>query len=121
MKVIVAGGRTYKSTPEAKKWLIEKLKELDCHAVISGCANGADKFGEEVAEELKLEIYKYPANWKLNGLGAGFIRNAQMAEIADACILFPGGKGTANMKKLAEGKKLIIFEYDESLYDQVEK
>ena len=39
---------------------------------------------------------------------AGFNRNRQMAEYADALIVFRGGKGTQDMVKQAEFKNLKI-------------
>jgi hypothetical protein len=113
MRVIIAGGRDYKPTIKATVWLLEILDELKPDVIISGHAKGADTFGEEIADLLKIEKFLYPAEWDKYGLAAGYKRNEIMAKIANACILFPGGKGTDSMKKLAEDYKLEIFEYKE--------
>ena len=71
--------------------------------VISGCARGADSLGELYAKTKgyatgKMEE-RHPADWNKNGKSAGYIRNEQMAEVADALVAFWDGKsrGTANM------------------------
>lgn len=111
MRVIVAGGRDFQPTEEHSIWLKEKLLELKAAEIVCGMAKGADLFGFKIAKEMKLPIKEFPANWNKYGNLAGPIRNSEMAKNADACILFPGGKGTANMKTLAQLNELIIVEY----------
>lgn len=57
----------------------------------------------------------YPANWKLYGKRAGFLRNEQMAQNADALVAFWNGesRGTKNMIELAKryGLKMRIKQY----------
>jgi len=57
-----------------------------------------------------LKIKSFPAKWERYGKSAGMKRNLQMAMYADACILFPGGRATANMKELAITSKLKVIE-----------
>ena len=118
IKVIIAGGRNFIPSIEANMWLDRKLnamKEIyDNVTIISGGAKGADKFGEDKAKELGLHCIVYPAKWDIYGKTAGFKRNEQMAQIANACILFPGGNGTADMEKRAYKHNLIIYKYKES-------
>lgn len=111
MKVIIAGGRKFKPDAKSALWLIELLKVLQPSEIISGGAKGADKFGEEAAKTLDIPIRQFPAKWNDFGRKAGMMRNKQMAEYADACILLPGGVGTANMKKEALNRGLIVYEY----------
>jgi hypothetical protein len=59
----------------------------------------------------RVPVKQFPADWNKYGKAAGPIRNAQMAKYADAVILFPGGRGTANMRKLAKEHGLEIL-YD---------
>jgi hypothetical protein len=113
MKVIVAGGREYKPTEKAFEWLKKNLLAVKATEVVSGCAEGADKFGEAMAHILKLPIKQFPAAWDTYGRGAGAIRNEEMAQYADVCFLFPGGRGTENMKELAMRYKLPLKEYKE--------
>ena len=111
MKVIIAGGRNFIYDEYHVKWLINKLKEIEADEVVCGMAPGADMFGYKVAKHMGLKIKEFPAKWKEFGPSAGPIRNEEMAKYADACILFLGGKGTANMKKNAIKYGLKVIEY----------
>jgi hypothetical protein len=75
--------------------------------VVSGCAHGADKLGERWAASLKIPVARFPADWDTHGKRAGFIRNSEMAEYADACIVFWNGtsKGTKHMIDIAKRKQ----------------
>jgi hypothetical protein len=52
----------------------------------------------------------FPAQWSIYGKGAGYIRNREMAQYADALIAFWDGKskGTKNMIDEAKKQGLII-------------
>lgn len=122
MKVIIAGGRDYGPSTHARIWLIKKLEELGCTEIVSGGAEGADLFGEKVARILGYEVTRFPvlpSEWKYLGRRAGPMRNEKMAiySIQDgaksACILFPGGKGTSDMKRHALKYGITVIEYEE--------
>lgn len=106
LRTIIAGGRTYNLTQADEAW----LNTLPIGEVVSGCAKGADTGGELWAKKRGIPVKRFPANWKAFGKGAGHIRNRQMAEYAQAVVLFQGGKGTANMKQEAQHRELVIFE-----------
>ena len=130
MKVIVAGGRHFRGTLKHKKWLIKTLRRLNATILVWGCCEGADAFGYKVAKSIGMKDAKFPADWydfsepcfikidkrgrKYNAL-AGFNRNAKMAEFADACILFPGGNGTSDMRKQAQKNNLTIVNYTDNV------
>ena len=114
MKVVIAGGRKYHMIASDVKWLNELNKEIDITEIVSGKATGADYWGEQWAKYNNIPIKEFPAKWK-NGLGgvdysAGHKRNEEMAKYADAVVLFPGGTGTANMRKNAIKYGLPIYE-----------
>jgi hypothetical protein len=111
MKIIVAGGRNFKPLMEDYVWLVVQLKSMNATEIVCGCATGADAFGERVAKDMNLPAKKFPADWNLHGRAAGPKRNAEMAQYADACILFPGGRGTADMEEKALKNNLIIVKY----------
>ena len=111
MRVIIAGGRDYKPTTSSWFWLRDRLAELKADEIVSGGAPGADAMGEKIAERLALKLTTFPAEWDKYGKAAGPIRNQKMADYADACILFPGGRGTADMKARAMARGLVIVEY----------
>lgn len=112
-RVIVAGGREFNDyellMSKCDYYLQNKLKEGRV-VIVSGHATGADSLGERYAQERGLECEQYPADWKTHGRAAGPIRNAQMAEVADALIAFWNGqsRGTANMINLAKSKGLKV-------------
>ena len=54
---------------------------------------------------------RFPADWDKHGRAAGPIRNAQMARYADAVALFPGGRGTASMRRVAEKAGITVYEF----------
>ena len=112
-KVIIAGSRgfsNYKLLKETcDKYLREKKKTHNV-VVISGHARGADSLGEKYASDEDLDLEIYPADWKKYGKSAGFMRNEQMADIADAVIAFWNGEshGTKHMIDTAEEKGLNV-------------
>ena len=112
-KVIIAGSRgfsNYKLLREkCNEYLREKRKEYNI-IIISGGARGADFFGEKYAQDEGFSLEVFPANWNKFGKSAGFRRNEQMAEVADALIAFWDGKshGTKHMIEIMENKKLLV-------------
>ena len=112
-KFIIAGSRgfsNYKLLKEkCNKYLCEKRKECNI-IIISGGARGADTLGEKYAQDEGFSLEKFPANWNKFGKSAGFRRNEQMAEVADALIAFWDGKshGTKHMIEIMENKKLLV-------------
>jgi hypothetical protein len=107
MKTIISGGRDYQLTEDD----YYRLAEINITEVVSGCARGADIGGELYATNMKLPIKRFPADWGRHHVAAGPIRNKAMAEYADACVVFPGGKGTDNMFEQATKKGLIVFDW----------
>ena len=111
LKVIVAGGREFKDYQKVKDSLQFYLKRFEPSGIeiVSGGAKGADSLGERYAREFGCQVKRFPADWKKYGLGAGPVRNNEMAQYADALVAFDtGGKGTANMIKQATAKGLFV-------------
>ena len=92
IKVIIAGTRDFDNYELLKqkmdKILAGKVRNNEEIIIISGTARGADKLGERYAREKGYKIERYPANWDKYGKRAGYIRNEQMAKVADACVCF---------------------------------
>ena len=112
-RVIIAGGRDFDNYVLLKEKcdsiLSEKAKQ--CRIIIvSGAAKGADSLGEQYARENGYAIDSRPADWNAHGKSAGFIRNVQMANSADALIAFWDGKshGTKHMIDAAINKELEV-------------
>lgn len=109
-KVIIAGGRDfndYELLKEKCDWFLSNKIQLDEPVVIiSGGATGADSLGEKYAKENNLILERKPADWDKYGKSAGYRRNKEMVNIADAAIFFWDGqsKGTKHTIDLCKEK-----------------
>ncbi len=113
MRVIIAGSRNIESMPtirDAMKCAIE-AENIIPTVLISGTAVGVDKCGIQWAEENGLPIRRFPALWDKYGKRAGYVRNAQMADNADALVAVWDGvsKGTKHMINIARSRQLRVF------------
>jgi len=112
MRTIIAGSRDATDIRE----LLSAIKKCDWEItqVVCGMARGADTLGLRWANRMQIPVAKFPANWDLYGKSAGYRRNAQMAENADALIALWDGKsrGTGHMVDIARasGLKLLIHQ-----------
>jgi len=81
--------------------------------VVSGTALGADRLGEEWAEEQGIAVRRMPADWDRYGKKAGFLRNREMAQVAEALIALWDGTspGTRDMVKEGRERGLEVFLY----------
>lgn len=107
MKTIICGGRDYYLTETDRN----RLSTLPITEVVSGGARGADHGGEVWAYYANVPIKKFPADWEKYGRAAGMVRNEQMAEYAEACVAFPGGRGTSDMVARAKKHGLTIYDF----------
>ena len=109
-KVIIAGSREFQDYQLMKSKLDFYLSQKSDIEIVSGTAYGADALGEYYANVHKLPIKRFPADWNKYGKSAGYKRNKQMAEYADACIVFWNGKskGTKLMIELAKQYNLAL-------------
>lgn len=110
-RVIIAGGRDFNNYQGLASCLDYLLKNInDEIQIVCGKARGADKLGEQYARERRYKVIYFPADWDLYGKSAGFKRNVQMAEYADALVAFWDGKspGTRHMIETAKQKKLLV-------------
>jgi hypothetical protein len=116
-RVIVAGGREFNNYVLLANKLDVALRNKVSEGVtiVSGAARGADKLGEQYAKERGYVIDSHPADWEQFGKSAGYIRNKEMAQNADALMAFWDGKsrGTKHMIDLAKqhGLKVIVINY----------
>ena len=88
------------------------IEEIDWQIteIVSGGAKGVDKLGEDWAEANYMSLKIFPANWYKYGKSAGYKRNEEMAEYADALIAIWDGKskGTKHMIDIAKKQGLIV-------------
>jgi hypothetical protein len=109
VKVIIAGGRNVHFEIFDILFLDRLHEKYKFTEIISGGATGIDEDAEIYAEDIGIPVKRFPADWKKYGRAAGPIRNAEMARYADAVILFPGGRGTANMRECAVRHGIKVF------------
>lgn len=119
-RIIIAGGRNfndYNLLKEKVDNIISDKRKTHQIYIVSGKARGADSLGEKYANENGLNIMEFPADWDKHGRSAGYKRNVEMAENADALIAFWDGesRGTKHMIDIAKEKNLLtrIIRYDE--------
>ena len=112
-KIIIAGGRDfmdYNLLKEKANKILQEKKVIHKIVIISGCARGADTLGLRYASENTFDVEEYPADWDKYGKKAGYLRNVEMAENANALIAFWDGKskGTKHMIDIATERNLPI-------------
>jgi len=97
MKWIIAGTRTFNDYKLLTEVCNQHISSSD--EIVSGTAKGADRLGEAYAIDNKLDLKRFPADWEQFGKRAGYLRNVQMGEYADAAIIFWDGqsKGAQHM------------------------
>lgn len=111
MITIIAGSRTgvhYTDIVQAVANCGWKLTE-----VIEGGARGADALGKSWAQFNNIPCTGMPANWDKYGKSAGYQRNVDMANVAEALIAIRVGgeasKGTTHMINIAKEKRLKVY------------
>lgn len=117
LNLIIAGSRDWKSYSVLKDATNEILTDIyyklpfNSVQVISGTAKGADLLGEQYACEYNFSIKRFPADWDKYGKKAGYMRNVEMANNANACIVFWDGKskGSQHMIDIAKEHDLVLY------------
>lgn len=112
-RVIIAGGRrfeNYNLLATKCDGILSQKRMTHTIVIISGTARGADTLGEQYARERGYTVERFPADWNTLGKRAGYVRNCQMADNADALIAFWDGnsKGTKDMITEAKRKGLVV-------------
>ncbi len=112
MKVLVCGGRNFRSPAQVAKALDALHSVNEFTEMITGGAKGVDTFASDWAKT-KPEITRYVSypDWDAHGLAAGPIRNAHMLTWGpDLVVAFTGGKGTADMIDQARKAGIKVLE-----------
>jgi YspA, cpYpsA-related SLOG family len=103
MKLIIAGSRGITDIRHVEEAMESAIATagwvVDVIEIVSGTAPGVDRLGEQYAQAAGIPVKRIPAQWDVHGRRAGHIRNALMAEYADAAVLVWDGSspGTCNM------------------------
>lgn len=110
MRLLVTGGRDYADAAVVARVLDRALLTARTRGerltLVHGGARGLDTLAGRwgvwrIAEDCPVDVEHHPADWS-RGKRAGHERNARMvAAGADACVAFPGGRGTADALRRA--------------------
>lgn len=117
MKLIIAGSRDLYVDPMYIDNLLDKftIDKTQIKEIVSGCATGIDGCGELWANENKVALVKFPADWNRDGKAAGPIRNKIMGQYADAALIIMkagGSPGSKNMKDHMHRMKKPVFVHE---------
>lgn len=111
MKVAVIGSRSFNDYEKLK----DTLSKIDVSLLVSGGANGADKLGEQYANENNIPTKIFLPDWKKHGKAAGFLRNTDIINEAELVVAFwdQQSNGTRDSIQKAEkqGKKVMIVTF----------
>jgi hypothetical protein len=108
MKTIIAGSRTINNY----SLIVDAINEsgFDITEVVCGEAKGVDTLGKLWAYSENIPVKSFPADWNTFGKSAGYKRNVQMGEYANALIAITSGSpGTKHMINIAKEKGLKVF------------
>jgi|TARA_R110002111_G_scaffold21735_1_gene50336 hypothetical protein len=108
--VVVAGSRGFADVELLDRKLSHLLVNRSDICIISGGARGADSLGEQWALANNHKVLRMPADWDLHGKSAGYKRNVEMAEAADACVIFWDGesRGSQHMINICEHREIPL-------------
>lgn len=115
-RLLVTGSRDWTDETLLRSRLTFFADLLDIWAVVHGaCPIGADAMADQVARDLGLEVYRFPADWVTKMRKAGPERNQVMVDNgAVLCLAFPlpGSKGTWDCIRRAQaaGIDTLIYE-----------
>ena len=118
--IAVVGSRGFNDYKALQRILNKIRTKYDIDTIISGGANGVDKFAEKYAHENNLKMIVHPANWDKYGKRAGYIRNVDIWNDAFMGLAIWDGKspGTKHSFDIAkkQNKQLIIYNYTENKF-----
>lgn len=132
IRVIATGGRDYTNRDRVAAALAH-LQDLYIHGVApeeivlvhGDCKRtrpdgsfdpdrSLDQLAAQEAGALGWDTEPHPADWDLYGANAGPIRNKHMVSLgANYCLVFEGGDGTANCRKLAKQAGIPVIDIKE--------
>lgn len=109
--VLVCGGRDYRDYTR----IYEVLYGMEIDCIVHGDAHGVDRIAGQWAQAQGKPVIVIPAQWDYYGKYAGPVRNAWMLQYIKVTrvVAFPGGRGTANMVKLAREAGIPVTQIDD--------
>lgn len=112
MILLVTGGRQFNDLEMAFDAIAAIHEAMPISLLVHGDATGADTLAGDVAKEIGINVVKCPANWTKYKKGAGHVRNKFMLDMfeIDLVLAFPGGNGTADMKRQSATAEIDVIE-----------
>lgn len=112
MRVLVCGGRDWTDTGAVYRALDKLRRTEQIDAIIEGNARGIDRIAGYWARRNRIDNLKFRADWNTHGKAAGAIRNQKMLDEGrpDLVVVFPGGRGTADMVRRAKAAGVSVIE-----------
>ena len=109
MKLAIVGSRNFVDY----KHLCENIDSRNLNLIISGGAPGADSLAKRYAEDRKIPLQVFNADWKKFGKSAGFLRNTQIVDACDGLIAFwdgssPGTRDTISKIKISKKPYKVV-------------
>lgn len=124
MKIIIAGSRSITDFNVVSYLINASNIFFHLTELVSGTASGVDQLGERWAKQFGFRIKRFPADWS-KGRSAGYTRNVEMANYADACLVLWDGKskGSQHMVDITreKGMPTCLYELNPSLDIYVRK
>jgi hypothetical protein len=109
VKTIIAGSRTIRRIAVVEDAVA--VSQFNITEIVSGMARGVDTLALEFAATHGIPVKQMPADWDKLGKSAGFRRNGEMANYADALIAIWDGKskGTLHIINVAKERGLKVY------------
>lgn len=108
-RILITGSRDWNDLDTVNAHLALAVYQNVPAVIVHGaCPTGADAMASwwtRRYRDLGLTEERHPADWRINGKNAGFIRNAHMVQLgADLCLAFikNGSRGASHTARLAE-------------------
>ena len=110
MRVRITGDRRFQNYEAFRKQCSYVLKNQTSILVLAGGAPGPDRMAERFCKERNLFLERHIADFELLKEKAEELRNEEMAQIADACIVFhhPSSRNSTTMIASAKRHNLKL-------------
>ena len=97
MRLVIAGSRKI-TEYSVVQYVMQQTQFAKPLVVLSGCARGVDSLAIRWANEERVKVEYWPADWASHGKHAGYMRNVDMVNAADALLAVWDGdsRGTAH-------------------------
>jgi predicted Rossmann-fold nucleotide-binding protein len=114
MRLLVCGGRNFDDRERLLTAMNSAVRGVSMATVtvIHGGARGADSMAGVIANDVRVPVIVFRADWERDGNSAGPKRNQRMLDEGkpDLVLAMPGGVGTADMVRRARAAGVPVME-----------